>query len=552
MVSIEVLQARLRRTKNIDKRIDQQYEIGWMLIRKDITSARVTIESMLEEYSRTNNRRGIAAAQILLGYVAFLSGEIMQTMEVLLRAKEFFDAHCEIMYVCDLNLALSHTYREMGSYDIALNLGFIALEQLDQIPIARKRLGVLLNLAVIHNRISDFKGALRYGYDTLHTAQETSNSDYEAHAYAVLSGIFYSVGDMEQSIALQHRALELYEQIKHGPGIVSTTINLSDYCAQNKDTESALQLALRAVELCAKMQMEKRILPTCLLNLSSVYAKMNNYENAKQYATEALILYKQRNMKYDVSMSQTLLGEIHRELFNNNVAKDFFLEALGAFEGHERIKEKIVILKHLYSLFEAECDYQSALLYEKQLSDALLFQQKEQTHRDIVLLQAQLNQKLIEQERDEYKLKAMQAVQAFERQAAELSELSTRLTQRRHALLSCLEDIKQMERSISSKELYTIKAKIYVEINGDYHLEQFDQIVSNLDSEFYSRLSHKHPELSKMETKICILLKMELTSPQIATVLYIGERTVETHRLHIRKKLKLSSKDTIHSYLDSI
>jgi DNA-binding CsgD family transcriptional regulator len=52
-----------------------------------------------------------------------------------------------------------------------------------------------------------------------------------------------------------------------------------------------------------------------------------------------------------------------------------------------------------------------------------------------------------------------------------------------------------------------------------------------------------------MERLIAVLLKMQLTSAQIASTLFLSQRTVEHHRNHIRKKLSLSPKDEIHRVL---
>jgi DNA-binding CsgD family transcriptional regulator len=50
-----------------------------------------------------------------------------------------------------------------------------------------------------------------------------------------------------------------------------------------------------------------------------------------------------------------------------------------------------------------------------------------------------------------------------------------------------------------------------------------------------------------MELKICLLLR--LTSSDIAKVLCLSERSAETHRYNIRKKLGLGRGDDIHEVL---
>lgn len=63
--------------------------------------------------------------------------------------------------------------------------------------------------------------------------------------------------------------------------------------------------------------------------------------------------------------------------------------------------------------------------------------------------------------------------------------------------------------------------------------------------EFRGRLLEHYPTLTKMEVKICSLLKLHLSTADIATMLCLSERTVDGHRMHIRKKLGIGSRDDL-------
>jgi DNA-binding CsgD family transcriptional regulator len=55
-----------------------------------------------------------------------------------------------------------------------------------------------------------------------------------------------------------------------------------------------------------------------------------------------------------------------------------------------------------------------------------------------------------------------------------------------------------------------------------------------------------------MEIKICALLKLKLTTADIAKLLCLSERSVEGHRLHIRRKMGLAQREELHSALAGI
>lgn len=61
-------------------------------------------------------------------------------------------------------------------------------------------------------------------------------------------------------------------------------------------------------------------------------------------------------------------------------------------------------------------------------------------------------------------------------------------------------------------------------------------------------LAERFPILTPTELRICVLAKSMLLNWQIAERLYIDERTVERHRVRIRRKLGLQ-KENLTSFL---
>jgi len=69
---------------------------------------------------------------------------------------------------------------------------------------------------------------------------------------------------------------------------------------------------------------------------------------------------------------------------------------------------------------------------------------------------------------------------------------------------------------------------------------------------FMKKLREKHPDLSNSERLMCAYLKMNLSTKEIAPLLNISVRGVETTRYRLRKKLGLDRDDGLIDYLMSI
>ena len=80
----------------------------------------------------------------------------------------------------------------------------------------------------------------------------------------------------------------------------------------------------------------------------------------------------------------------------------------------------------------------------------------------------------------------------------------------------------------------------------------FESQFDTINAGFTSKLLEKHSTLTPKEVRICALMKLNLSSKDIANTLAISQRTVEVHRLQIRKKMRLKQTDNLATKLASI
>jgi DNA-binding CsgD family transcriptional regulator len=76
-----------------------------------------------------------------------------------------------------------------------------------------------------------------------------------------------------------------------------------------------------------------------------------------------------------------------------------------------------------------------------------------------------------------------------------------------------------------------------------------DKEISIADSAFISMLQRKHPELSKKDLRICLLIKQNNSTSEIAHSIGITTRGVESMRYRLHKKLGLQKNESIKNYL---
>jgi DNA-binding CsgD family transcriptional regulator len=82
--------------------------------------------------------------------------------------------------------------------------------------------------------------------------------------------------------------------------------------------------------------------------------------------------------------------------------------------------------------------------------------------------------------------------------------------------------------------------------------DEFDKIFKNIHSSFYSRLLQISPDLTATEIKTAALLKLNLTTKEIASIAFKSESSVKTNRYRLRKKLGISGDEKLIPFLMQI
>ncbi len=95
------------------------------------------------------------------------------------------------------------------------------------------------------------------------------------------------------------------------------------------------------------------------------------------------------------------------------------------------------------------------------------------------------------------------------------------------------------------KVLKLIDTKLEDGSNWEYFEYNFNLIHDN----FLKRMADKHPDINQNDLKICAYIRMNLSTKEIANLLNISYRTIESTRYRMRKKMCLDNDKTLNEYI---
>jgi DNA-binding CsgD family transcriptional regulator len=133
----------------------------------------------------------------------------------------------------------------------------------------------------------------------------------------------------------------------------------------------------------------------------------------------------------------------------------------------------------------------------------------------------------------------------------------TMLLVKKHELLSEMsEDLKNLKDAVSNdrarQAVRELQRKITQNLQSEEHLKVFEANFERVHSEFFSQLRSSFPDLTQKELQLCAFVKMNLTNKEIASILNLSVRGVETARYRLRKRLGISHEEDMADFLEKL
>ena len=98
------------------------------------------------------------------------------------------------------------------------------------------------------------------------------------------------------------------------------------------------------------------------------------------------------------------------------------------------------------------------------------------------------------------------------------------------------------------EQLRNVSHQISVKIKGE-SWQQFEAYFNNVHPRFFETLTTKYSDISPAELKLAALLRLHLTTKEIASIIFISPDSIKTARTRLRKRLNLAPDDNLSTFL---
>lgn len=257
--------------------------------------------------------------------------------------------------------------------------------------------------------------------------------------------------------------------------------------------------------------------------MSQVYAQTGQHKDAYQ----AILAEKNLDELYFDSRSENnrsllfIRDKFQEELEQRN--KLLQQQKLDKLE----IEEKQAILKNILL---------TIILIFSLFCGALYFAHIKSKHR---------NEKRLLKKKKE--LEVAHANEMLELKNRQLALSSLKLIEKDELLSSLKERLASSKGDIKRDDLKKIVRTI--SYSNSHNWEEFETRFTSVNRDFYSKLNKKYPKLTRGDQKLCALIKLNLSSKEMAKLLGISIESVHTSRYRLRKKLALTKETSLTEFV---
>ena len=533
---------------------------------------------------------------LFLSCIELLNGATLNEME---KAKDLIQQAYEVQY----------SNPKQSAYYATQAINLIKGEEKNDI-----KAEAMLALGSAQKLLGEFDHGIKTLYEGLDYVTP-SNKSLEGEIYNMISVLYCRLSDYRQSISLNEKATAIFKAIGDSAqiaacyntkGIVHTYLNEFTIAEQffqqalsiNRSLKNIKKIAANLNNLCLyegntleKLEFIKEAI-AINKNLNSTWSLAENYNNmGKQYyyakdypkALEAL----QKAQEIAISLGAKDLMCDNYEYFSWCYAK------LGKYQkAYNYLQQLTTLSKELHSIsllrnteqeiaqkkYQAqrraaelkEQSYKIELLKRNQYILVTIFislvivciflYKRYKRKKNMELVKARYELEQSEREIAELKVRQqeleLQSVQdALNNSRQEATSFAVFLQSRNELLEKIRSMIKEgykLNNTDINAHLKKVNAFIKQHQNGDKTNSALLLTIEEKNQEFLKRLMDVHPNLTQGEKYLATLLRVNLSTKEIAMLTGTMPKTINMNRYRLRKSLGISSEEDLTNYLQQI
>ncbi|NII83790.1 tetratricopeptide repeat protein [Pedobacter sp. SG908] len=513
---------------------EEKFESIIALNQKDPTAALAQLKKIYAKSIDDNDELLEGKCLQQMGKVCYTQGHFSQSLEFFLKADKIFNnANQSLLLATNLNDA-GVLYYYMKQKDKAMHSYSKAISIYKRSNNLTGQATVLGNIGQLYEKRQLYDSAFYYQKLALKINERVSNKSGAAKIHENLGSIYEDLERYDSAYVHFKQSLNLYQEDHNDLGSIEVINNLGDVLRKTGRYKESIVQTETALKLAEKMGNIYQ-LSSCCRDLGKAYELLHNMDSAYHYVKlgykYTIDLYSEDGAR-QVAFLQVLYDINKKSDEINKLKNDRKVNRIIAFSA------TIVVILLIVLGF-------------------VIFSRQRLKLRDQQML---ARQKAIEYDMTSLALKNLQLEEQNLKQLLEVKsrELSTHTlnlikhNQFLENLRSTLQAMVKEDKRDQKKQMNQILTEINQSFNHERNWKEFTVAFEQVHHQFLESLKKYSNELTSADMRLIALLKMNLDSGDIATLLGISTDSLRVSRYRLRKKLNLVQGDNLSAFIQAL
>ncbi len=450
---------------------------------------------------------------------------------------------------------LSRVYDRQGYYKRALEASLKAIKIYSNLNDEIRKADAMLQLAILENRLMHYKNAINYGLECYEVFKAQKDVYFQAVITNNIGDNYYYLKDFDNAEKYLREAIALSKQMSAFDIEGSSWNNLARIYLDRGDNENALVYAQKGLEIYGKTGLNDMIVES-LNTLGNIHIKMNKPAEALQYLNRSVHLAKDIDAKSNLARAYELRSLAYEKLGDNKIALEDY-KHFHALNDSLFNTAKSQQIEEMRAIFNTEKKEQQIAHQNIAIS---LLKEKERVSRlhnwllgtglVLSLLVFGLGFYGIRQRMKRIKVEKEKVDAELEFKRKELTTHALHLAKKNETLEGLKLKARELKAAENGNMAYNqIIHTINFDLQDDDNWENFARYFEEVHKDFNSNVKAKFPEVTSNELRLLALLKMNLSSKEIANILNISQEGIKKARYRLRKKLDMSTEDSLQDLI---
>lgn len=469
-----------------------------------------------------------------MGKVCYRQGHFRQALDFFLRAEKLFNSNDKPLLLAANLSDIGVLYYYIKQPDKAMKNYLLALNIYKKEHNVKGQAAIFGQIGQLYEKRMRYDSAFYYQNLALKAIERTNDISGGAKIYENLGSIYE---DLEKyDLAYQHfkKSLDLYQKDHNELGSIEVINNLGDILRKTGKYQASITETQKAMKLAEKLGNIYQ-LASCCRDLGKAYELLNQMDSAYHYV--------KLGYKYTIDLySEDGARQVAflQVLYDINKKSDEIIR----LQSDKKINRVIAFSATIVVVLTIFLGFVIFSRQRLKLKDQQMLAKQKDIQHDLTSLELK-NLQLEEQ----------QLKQQLEVKSRELSTHTLNLIKNNQFLENLRNTLQAMvkdDKRDQKRQMNQILTEINQSFNHERNWKEFTQAFEQVHHQFLEQLKKFSSELTSADMRLIALLKMNLDSADIATLLGISTDSLRVSRYRLRKKLNLAQGDNLSAFIQAL